>query len=116
MCAARDRRSGSSTPRPTGATVRLTREFASGWSVGAYATKTDLSAEEFGEGSFDKGVTIRVPLSWAVGTPSKRTIGGTLSSLNRDGGQRVRVEDRLYDTVRDSHSTKMYDGWGKFWR
>ncbi|ARJ70821.1 YjbH domain-containing protein [Paracoccus contaminans] len=99
-----------------GATVRLTREFASGWSVGAYATKTDLSAEEFGEGSFDKGVTIRVPLSWAVGTPSKRTVGGTLSSLNRDGGQRVRVEDRLYDTVRDSHSTKMYDGWGKFWR
>ena len=61
-------------------------------------------------------MTIRVPLSCAVGTPSKRTIGGTLSSLNRDGGQRVRVEDRLYDTVRDSHSTKMYDGWGKFWR
>lgn len=99
-----------------GATVTLTREFASGWQVGAYATKTDLSAKEYGEGSFDKGVTIRVPLSWAVGTPSKRSVGGSISSLNRDGGQRVRVEDRLYDTIRDSHSDKMYDGWGKFWR
>ncbi|MBB1498922.1 YjbH domain-containing protein [Paracoccus sp. MC1862] len=99
-----------------GATVTITREFASGWSVGAYATKTDLSSEEFGEGSFDKGITIRVPLSFALGTPSKRTVGGTISSLNRDGGRRVRVQDRLYDTVRDSHATKMYDGWGRFWR
>ena len=24
--------------------------------LGAYATKTDVSAEEFGEGSFDKGI------------------------------------------------------------
>ncbi|WP_331429065.1 YjbH domain-containing protein, partial [Paracoccus sanguinis] len=100
----------------TGATVSLTREFASGWSVGAYATKTDLSAEEYGEGSFDKGVSVRIPMSWALGTPSKQTVGGTLSSLNRDGGQRVRVEGRLYDTIRDSHSTKLYDGWGRFWR
>lgn len=99
-----------------GATVTLTREFANGWEVGAYATKTDLSAEEYGEGSFDKGVTIRVPLAWAIGTPGKRTVGGSISSLNRDGGQRVRVDGRLYDTIRDSHSTKMYDGWGKFWR
>ena len=99
-----------------GATVTLTREFASGWSVGAYATKTDLSAEEYGEGSFDKGIEIKIPLAWATRMPSKRTVGGSLSSLNRDGGRRVRVDDRLYETVRDSHSTKMYEGWGKFWR
>ena len=99
-----------------GATVTLTREFASGWSVGAYATKTNLSAEEYGEGSFDKGIEIKIPLAWATGMPSKRTVGGSLSSLNRDGGRRVRVDDRLYETVRDSHSTKMYEGWGKFWR
>lgn len=99
-----------------GATVTLTREFANGWKIGAYATKTDLSAEEFGEGSFDKGITIRAPVAWALGTPSQRTVGGTISSLNRDGGQRVRVDGRLYDTIRDSHSTKMYDGWGRFWR
>lgn len=99
-----------------GATVEVSREFANGWEVGAFVTKTDLSADEFGEGSFDKGVTISVPLSWGTGLPSLRTVGGTLSSLNRDGGQQVNVRGRLYETIRDSHSVRMYDGWGKFWR
>lgn len=99
-----------------GATVSLKREFANGWSIGAYATKTNLSAEEFGEGTFDKGITFSAPLSWAVGTPTKKTVGGNLGSLNRDGGQRVRVDGRLYDTIRDAHSVRMYDGWGRFWR
>lgn len=99
-----------------GATLSLTRTFANGWEVGAYATKTDIDAEDFGEGSFDKGITFKVPLAWAVGTPSQRTVGGTLQSLNRDGGARLNVKGRLYDTIRDSHATQMYDGWGKFWR
>ena len=100
----------------TGATARLTREFANGWAIGAYATKTNISAERFGEGSFDKGITLTAPLAWAIGTPTKRVVSTDLSSLARDGGQRLRVDGRLYDTIRDSHSTKMYDGWGRFWR
>ena len=99
-----------------GATVTLSREFANGWKVGAYATKTNLSAEEFGEGSFDKGVTLQIPVSWAIGQPTRQTVGGTLNSLARDGGQRVRVEGRLYDTVRGSSAAGLYQGWGKFWR
>lgn len=99
-----------------GATVTVKRRFANGWEVGAYATKTDLSAEEFGEGSFDKGITLAIPVTWAIGTPSKQTVGGTLRSISRDGGQRVRVPGRLYDTVRDSQGVGLYQGWGKFWR
>jgi len=99
-----------------GATLTLTREFANGWKVGAYATRTDLSAEEFGEGSFDKGITLEIPLAWALGTPTKRTVSTDLQSLLRDGGQRLRVKGRLYDTVRDGHATRLYDGWGRFWR
>ncbi|MCQ0970661.1 YjbH domain-containing protein [Paracoccus sp. TK19116] len=99
-----------------GATVTVSREFANGWKVGAYASKTDLSAEEFGEGSFDKGITISVPLSWATGQPTTDRIGGTIRSLSRDGGTRLRSDGRLYDNVRQSHSGKIYEGWGKFWR
>ncbi|TJZ91094.1 YjbH domain-containing protein [Paracoccus gahaiensis] len=98
-----------------GATLSVTREFANGWRVGAYATETDLSAEEFGEGSFDKGLTISIPLAWATGQPSTQRVGGTLRSLSRDGGSRVRT-DGLYDRVRDSHATQIYQGWGRFWR
>ena len=99
-----------------GATVSLSREFANGWRVGAYATKTDMSAEAFGEGSFDKGVTLSIPLGWATGDPSLRRVGGDLRSLARDGGARLRVDGRLYDRVRESHSGKLYEGWGRFWR
>src|SRR5690606_28291008 len=99
-----------------GATFTLTREFANGWRVGAYATKTDLSDEEFGEGSFDKGITISIPVSWATGTPSRDRAGTTLRSLSRDGGAKVHVNGRLYDKVRDAQSVKLYQGWGSFWR
>ena len=30
--------------------------------MGAFATKTDISAYEFGEGSFDKGIYFSIPL------------------------------------------------------
>ncbi|MBK4217208.1 YjbH domain-containing protein [Paracoccus caeni] len=99
-----------------GATLTLTREFANGWRIGAYATKTDLSAEEFGEGSFDKGVTLSIPLGWATGQPSRERVTTTLRSLSRDGGAQLNVNGRLYDRVRDSHSVKLYEGWGRFWR
>ncbi|WP_199260647.1 YjbH domain-containing protein [Paracoccus binzhouensis] len=99
-----------------GATFTLTREFANGWRIGAFATKTDLSDEEFGEGSFDKGITISIPVSWAIGTPTRDRAGSTLRSLSRDGGARVNVNGRLYDKVRDAQSVKLYQGWGGFWR
>ncbi|MFD1797703.1 YjbH domain-containing protein [Paracoccus aurantiacus] len=99
-----------------GATLALNREFENGWRVGAWATKTDMSAEDFGEGSFDKGVSISIPVTWAIGTPTKRRVGGQIRSIARDGGVRLRVKDRLYETVRESHTSNLYDGWGKFWR
>ncbi len=99
-----------------GATVAIHREFENGWRIGAYATKTDMSEEEFGEGSFDKGVLISIPLNWATGMPSKQDVNADIRSLSRDGGARVRVDGRLYETVRGSHTGELYDGWGKFWR
>ncbi|MEF9603297.1 YjbH domain-containing protein, partial [Paracoccus sp. PXZ] len=99
-----------------GATLTLSREFANGWKIGGWVTKTDMSTEEFGEGSFDKGVTISIPLGWGTGEPSLRRVGGDIRSLSRDGGSRLRVGGRLYDKVRDSHSGQLYQGWGRFWR
>ncbi|CAM3158414.1 YjbH domain-containing protein [Paracoccus nototheniae] len=99
-----------------GATVTLTREFANGWQIGAYATKTNLSAEEFGEGSFDKGITLSIPLGWATGQASRDRVSTNLRSLSRDGGSRLDVNGRLYDRVRESHTVDLYEGWGRFWR
>lgn len=99
-----------------GATFTLDREFANGWKVGAYATFTDVSEEEFGEGSFDKGIRLTVPLSWVTGQPSRNKVSSVIKPLNRDGGARLAVDGRLYETIRDTHQRDMQIQWGRFWR
>lgn len=100
-----------------GATFALDREFENGWKIGAYATLTDLPFEDFGEGSFDKGIRITVPHDFFIGTASRREVNTRLNSLTRDGGARVNVDGRLYDIVRDGHTEgPLGDTWGRFWR
>ena len=42
-----------------GSTFSLSRTFNNGWEIGAYATLTDVKFSTFGEGSFDKGITLK---------------------------------------------------------
>jgi len=99
-----------------GATVSVDRQFANGWKVGAYATVTDMSKADFGDGSFDKGIRLTIPLALALGTPTAKTFTTTIKPLNRDGGARLNVDGRLYDTIRETHQGTMQDRWGRFWR
>lgn len=99
-----------------GATLSLNREFENGWKVGVFATKTDVSAEDFGEGSFDKGITLNIPLNWGLGTPSTREYAATIRPLSRDGGARLEVSDRLYESVRKYDESSIDGQWGRFWK
>ena len=99
-----------------GATYELTREFANGWRVGAYATKTDVSAETFGEGSFDKGIRLTIPLDWVSGRPSRDSTSVLIQPVLRDGGARLNLRDRLYPLVRDQSPPVLTEEWGRFWR
>jgi hypothetical protein len=99
-----------------GATLSLDRVFANGWRVGAFATVTDVSAAEFGEGGFDKGIRFTVPFNWALGTDSRRGFGMTLRPKTGDGGARVDVDDRLYESLREYHTDGLDPDWGRVWR
>lgn len=99
-----------------GATLSVDRTFANGWKVGGYVTKTNVSAEEFGEGSFDKGIRVSIPFEWALGKPSKAASSAELRSLERDGGARLKVDGRLFDWVEAGHGNAYAGRWGKFWR
>ncbi|NNE50906.1 MAG: YjbH domain-containing protein [Sulfitobacter sp.] len=99
-----------------GATLTLDRTFANGWRIGAYATFTDVSFDDFGEGSFDKGLRFTVPLNHLLGRPSGQTYKTVIQPLSRDGGARLNVEGRLYDIVRSYHDPELKDSWGRFWR
>jgi hypothetical protein len=99
-----------------GATLTLAREFDNGWRVGAFATLTDVSASDFGEGSFDKGILLTIPLDWVTGRPSKTKVNTIIRPILRDGGARVNVPGRLYETVRGLQATELDATWGRFWR
>jgi hypothetical protein len=99
-----------------GATLEVNREFANGWKIGAFATLTDVPASEFGEGSFDKGIHLEVPLSYFTGKGSRSSAELDIRPVARDGGQRLKVRGRLYDSVRDYHTQGLADEWGTFWR
>ncbi|MGV8985767.1 MAG: YjbH domain-containing protein [Cypionkella sp.] len=99
-----------------GATLTLTREFENGWRVGAFATKTNLSAKEFGEGSFDKGITLLIPLSWITGKPTRSARPVVIRPVGRDGGARLDVGGRLYEVLRSYDETRMDAQWGRIWK
>ena len=79
-----------------GATVNVSRRFNNGVVVGAYATKTNVSAAQFGEGSFDKGIFVTFPFD-AILPKSTNTSGSILwQPLIRDGGARLNRSQTLY--------------------
>lgn len=99
-----------------GATVALDRTFDNGWQVGAYATFTDVSFEDFGEGSFDKGIYLTIPTDWVTGNATNAETNATISSLQRDGGARLRLDGRLYENIYEGHGAAFEGSWGRFWR
>lgn len=98
-----------------GATVSLDRTFANGWSVGGWFTLTDVSSEDFGEGSFDKGIRFSIPVNWFFGKPTRQSIGTGIRPIQRDGGQRLNVPGRLYGQVRDAHAKALRGEWARVW-
>ena len=97
-----------------GAQFAVVREFKSGVAVGAWATFTNVSAEEFGEGSFDKGLYMRIPFEAFLATSSLR--GGSLSfrPLTRDGGQLLLMQRRLYGIVEGGNVDGVMHKWDRF--
>ncbi|MBM3336617.1 MAG: YjbH domain-containing protein [Betaproteobacteria bacterium] len=79
-----------------GATLDISRTFANGVSIGAWATRTNVSAERFGEGSFDKGMYLRIPFDVMTTTRSGDAANLVYSPLTRDGGARLNRNFTLY--------------------
>jgi hypothetical protein len=85
-----------------GLTMQISRSFDTGVEIGVFATKTNVTAAQFGEGSFDKGIFIRIPVNWALPIPTQQQFGLDLRPVQRDGGQRLLGDIRLYDRTRRS--------------
>jgi hypothetical protein len=93
-------RAGQYLAGDRGLTLEVSRRFATGVEIGLFATKTNISASQFGEGSFDKGLIIRIPLGWALPIETQSQYNVDLRPIQRDGGQRLLNDASLYEETR----------------
>ena len=80
---------GKYLAKDVGATLEVRRTFNNGFMVGLWATMTNVSAEEFGEGSFDKGMFFRIPFDGLFGRNTRGSFNSRIRPIQRDGGQRL---------------------------
>lgn len=81
----------------------LSKRFDSGIIAGAYASFTDLSSDDFGEGSFTKGFYVSIPFDVLTIKPSRTRAFLNWQPLTRDGGQKLNRKYSLYNLT-DSRS------------
>ena len=94
-----------------GATLDLSKRFKTGFTLGIFATKTNLSAQEFGEGSFDKGFYISVPTQLFYSDFRSGVISFGLHPLTKDGGAILNKHNSLIGILGDSTSSSLIRDW-----
>jgi hypothetical protein len=75
--------------KDVGATLEIRRTFDNGWQLGLWATITDVPFDEFGEGSFDKGMFFKIPFDSVFNSGKKSAIKTRIRPIQRDGGARL---------------------------
>jgi hypothetical protein len=72
-----------------GGTLEVRRTFENGWSLGLWATLTDVPFDTFGEGSFDKGIYLQIPLGYNFTGGVGSGFNARVRPIQRDGGARL---------------------------
>ena len=75
-----------------GSTIEFSRTYSSGVKFGVFATFTDVTTEEFGEGSFDKGIFFNIPIYGNL-------INYTWRPLTKDPGAKLTRHHNLHDLL-----------------
>jgi hypothetical protein len=76
-----------------GYTFEIYRKYQNGASFGVFVTKTNVSAEQFGEGSFDKGIYFNFPFT------SNNLLNYTWRPLTKDPGAKLNRKHTLHDLL-----------------
>ena len=90
---------GQFLAKDKGVNVDFAKRFDSGIVVGAYAAFTNVSSEEYGEGSFTKGFYLSIPFDLFSLRPSKGRGRLPWVPIARDGGQPLNRPSMLIDAT-----------------
>ncbi|WP_261882408.1 YjbH domain-containing protein [Vibrio pelagius] len=80
-----------------GTRIDFSKQFKSGVIAGAFVSLTDLSEEDFGEGSYTKGFYVSIPFDLLTVKPSSNRTQFTWQPLTRDGGQVLNKQYNLFE-------------------
>lgn len=108
-------RLGRYLARDIGVTFELAREFEGGIILGAFASFTNVSARDFGEGSFDKGFFVSIPLDFFFLRPTRDRVRFAFRPLTRDGGQMVSRPMQLYDLTGEDRFGRIVNDWSSLY-
>ena len=95
----------------SGGTLDLSRRFSSGFILGIFATRTNLSTEEFGEGSFDKGFYFSIPTDLFYSDFRTGNISFGMHPLTKDGGSFLIQHHSLFSLLGDSNQYSILRDW-----
>ena len=94
-----------------GISLDLARRFKTGFRLGIFATKTNISTELFGEGSFDKGFYFELPTDIFLSRYQTGSISMGLHPLTKDGGAPLFNHNALWGLVGDSDFHSIQRDW-----
>ncbi|MFT5925197.1 MAG: hypothetical protein ACI9LE_002202 [Paraglaciecola sp.] len=94
-------KAGRYLAKDKGVTIDFAKRFDSGIIVGAYASITNVSSEEYGEGSFTKGFYLTMPFDLFSLKPSKGSGKIPWIPISRDGGQSLNRPIELYGVTNE---------------
>jgi len=94
----------------------LRKNFKNGWKVGGYFALTDVSFNDFGEGSFDKGFFFKIPINAFVPYETRYAFSENIKPIQGDGGARLEVPGRLNEVISEYKINKINGTWSRIWR
>ena len=92
----------------SGVTLDISRTYRSGLRLGIFASKTDISSQEFGEGTFDKGFYINFPIDAFFRNYRRGLTSFGLRPITRDGAARLLVGHDLYGVTDQGSINNFY--------
>ena len=100
--------------RDDGFTLDIGKRTQSGFKAGIYFTRTNVSAETFGEGSFDKGFYFQIPLDLFNNEYKGNYSTFKLAPLTRDGGAKLIHDKDLRGLIYNSTRYELFNQWNGF--
>ncbi|KAB0489587.1 YjbH domain-containing protein [Pseudomonas psychrophila] len=99
--------------RDWGTTIDISRQFTNGVKFGGWVTRTTASSEEYGEGSFDKGIYISIPFDEMMSVSTMNRANIAWAPLTRDGGAMLHRQYSLHTMTDGRNRDAFYENFEK---